>query len=260
MPDHGQADDSSGHTQQTVNPSGSLPRSGANQWVSNADERDRTACNYKDDAPKFFRIAVDRWLELVLIVVIAGATVVNVCVANRQWSAMRVSNRINTDAMIAANRASIAPIRVELNGRVTQGQKIKYTLYYQNTGHSPAERTTFVDDQSDSTLVPAQEYILAPDPKSPGWIDNKTCDPAIERQKIHNWPATYPFGQPTYTIDFESDAPASEDIAKGRRAHITKGCFVYNTLTLKQRVSQWCFYLEPKDWTFRRCAYGNDAN
>jgi hypothetical protein len=167
------------------------------------------------------------------------------------------------DAQRAAElqlRAWIAPIGIVLTTPVKEGEKIRYTLSYQNTGHSPAEHVTFYGDQTGVTDTPVEQFTLAPDPTSRGWIGNTTCDPAIRQQLIHNWPAVYPSIQTPHTYDLESDVIASADIITGVVAKLTQGCFVYNTLTLKQRVSQYCFYLQPGEWKFHRCAYGNDAD
>lgn len=218
-------------------------------------------CGQCPEKPYFSK--PENWIHLGTLLAIGiytGITALIWCTSNRQFGAVVESNRISNEAMIASNRAWIAPIGVELLKMVQEGQKIEYRLSYQNTGHSPAEQATFFGDQKGVTETPVEQYTLAPDRNSRGWIGNKTCDPALDQQRVHNWPSVYPFSQPTYTLDFESDEPASKEVVEGRVAKLTRGCFAYNTLSLKRRYSQYCFYLQPGEWKFHRCAYGNDAN
>ena len=54
------------------------------QQEGGAAQHQQIAHNYIDDTPKFLRIAVDRWIELAFTAAIVVATIVNVCIANRQ--------------------------------------------------------------------------------------------------------------------------------------------------------------------------------
>lgn len=53
------------------------------------------------------KIGWDRWIELAFTFAILAATVVNVVVAKKQWSAMIESNRINNLALVEIQRASV---------------------------------------------------------------------------------------------------------------------------------------------------------
>lgn len=86
------------------------------------------------------RIGWDRAIELFLAFAIAAATIFNVCVANRQWGALRESNDINRKAYNAANRAFVISkgIDAEFQFDSAVGRNLwSVAPKWENTGNSP---------------------------------------------------------------------------------------------------------------------------
>jgi hypothetical protein len=82
--------------------------------------------------------------ELFLGFVIAGATVINVCVAYRQWSVMVQNNGISSgqlESMTADQRAWIYPASIKIIGPLIfnqEGAEITIVTTIKNTGRLPA--------------------------------------------------------------------------------------------------------------------------
>lgn len=79
----------------------------------------------------------DRWIELALATVIAGATVVNACVANRQWSAIAKNNEIITRPYV---KIDLKPetFSTERQNPNTPGRYLSIQFSIENTGRLPA--------------------------------------------------------------------------------------------------------------------------
>ncbi|MGH6673154.1 MAG: hypothetical protein ACRECV_14435 [Xanthobacteraceae bacterium] len=173
--------------------------------------------------------------------------------------------QISRDSEIASNRAWIAPLTIKLikDEVIRPNQIITYVLSYENTGHSPALETTFEDNEEKRLPFDQIKDVLAKTPGERGFIGNPTCVPggkAFQEQAAHHgWPAIYPNTPKPYTRPLQSAAPATPDIADGHTVQIVRGCFLYNTLNLTQVQSKFCFWLDPSNWKFHRCPYGNDA-
>jgi hypothetical protein len=131
-----------------------------------ATENEKITCNYKDDSPKFFRIAIDRWIELAFTAVIMGATIVNVLVAGWQW---RTAN-----GQLAVMQADQRPWLSLISPQITNvaftpnaGTELKFEALVQNTGHLPAA-TVVVDTR---IYIPWSGAIQDP----PGRFLDKMC-------------------------------------------------------------------------------------
>ena len=196
----------------------------------------------------------------------AFATLGVIGVAYWQWYELHSTDLTLRETLVATNRAWIAPVDMKLISPVVEGERIRYRLFFQNTGRAPAQEVVFQDDESDVRKAPMSQFDKASEPNSIDWIPQPTCVPLAKRRAAHNgWPFIYPTNKPIYTFDFESDRAADKDIVDGKLIQLAKGCFLYNTMSKKGLQSSYCFYLQhPKsassEWKFQRCAFGNLGN
>jgi hypothetical protein len=103
--------------------------------------------------------ALDKKIELFFAFVIAAATVVNLCVAVRQWAAMVENNGIASRALTAVQRAFITVSELKQEPKFDKDGKViawRFTPVIKNTGNTDAEMVTF------AAASPMQEWIARP--------------------------------------------------------------------------------------------------
>jgi hypothetical protein len=128
-----------------VSPSNPLP-SATNQKPRRATQRQTIPSPNQDGTPTILPISIDRWIELAFTATIMIATIVNVCIANWQWSTMVQNNRIASGQLEAMEIDKRPWIRanVELKElRLTEWANDKHiftslTFDLKNYGESPA--------------------------------------------------------------------------------------------------------------------------
>src|SRR5271163_2828083 len=137
-------DEKSSHTEQSESTQiSSIPKGLPDQQQYYAPEPkehryDKIANRWKLFKESWRTIGLDRKIELSLAAAIFFAAAVSGSVAYFQWGAMVESNRINKRTMIAANRAWLAPITVELEDGFAQSGRLHFTVQFGNVGKEPA--------------------------------------------------------------------------------------------------------------------------
>lgn len=238
--------------------------SDSNEEVSSSIFAERHAASRESRPKKPHRDWVD-YTNLVVVILAFFAACAAACEADRLARLTKSMADDSRKNLIATNRAWIAPVSVALTSPLKSGEKIKYKLTYQNTGHQPAEEVVFQADDSDVRSAPIEKWDLASNPTD--YIQQPTCVGLKRRQALHpGWPFIYPSSEPIYTVHFETAQKATIEMERGEAVQLVKGCFVYKTMGLTDRHSAYCFYLKPApgrpmtDWRFQRCAFGNEGN
>jgi hypothetical protein len=212
-------------------------------------------------------ISADRALELLLVFVIVVATIVNVCVASRQWGAMAESNRINRDAMIAGTRAWVVPTGAYFDGEPKAGfnQRIKVT--YENVGKEAASDVISPMDWSGKTLSVVIDDKQMPyiDVQTASWPVNMLCN--VDPSYVINRRAVYPSTKNEFMYYVFNSGPTflPDTVMKGTEFFYVFGCFVYRSPVTAQKIhhSPYCLYYQPKrdgtikDGTFEFCPSGS---
>jgi hypothetical protein len=111
MSDHAHpSDKTSGPDSSNEVPGTRVASHDVNSTTSATARRQRTTNNSHNANRAWWDIGWDRWIELIFILVVATATVVNVCVANRQWGSMNESNSINLQALTSVQRPFVTVV------------------------------------------------------------------------------------------------------------------------------------------------------
>lgn len=147
----------------------------ANQPKPGADGSNEISSNNQNDPPSFRGVVVDRWIELAFTFAIMVATIVNVCVAVRQWD---VAN-----GQLAVMRADQRPwisLDIEPEGPLIRDGNdwsfiVKYTI--NNVGKSPAFDVDFL-----AVMISlAAPQSIAPPPQGFSYgPPTKAVDTAVE--------------------------------------------------------------------------------
>lgn len=96
-------------------------------------------------------------------------TIVNVCVANRQWATMPESNKINRDSVVANTRAWIAPTGAYFDGEPKAGFNVRLKMTYENFGKEAA------DDVVPFVFWSPGTFPVTIDAKQMPYIDTQTA-------------------------------------------------------------------------------------
>ena len=168
------------------------------------------------------------------------------------------SAKLAEDALIASNRAWLAPITALSMNKIAVGKPFNIAVTYRNIGKEPA---------IDVTYNFSAERVAA-DPKYPGWggdfgkKKNEMCVQESESDKG----VAYPGGADQYAVTYSIE-PEFVDAAI-MRAQLTfyiQGCIRYLTFSQVHHAA-YCFYLHndtsipSEKWGWRFCPYGNNSD
>jgi hypothetical protein len=112
--------------------------------------------------------------------VIMATTIVNVCVANRQWATMAESNKINRDSVVANTRAWIAPTGAYFDGEPKAGFNVRLKMTYENLGKEAA------DDVVPFVFWSPGKFPVTIDAKQMPYIDTQTAPWPLHNDPVCN--------------------------------------------------------------------------
>jgi hypothetical protein len=204
-------------------------------------------------------------LATVLLAIVTGLLA---WIAYWQYIALENSDRTLNETLVAANRATLAPLAVEFDARNPPevGKPVSLILMYQNTGKEPA---LGLHNRIETGMMEPPPPGIPPDNK---FGPNVQCDGL---EPLPNGPVIYPSGlrQWATAIGVPKDT-ISERLIQGPIQipelwsifiPYVRGCMAYKTFGKTHR-SGYCFflYLEPgkkiTDLVFRTCADGAYAD
>jgi hypothetical protein len=222
------------------------------------------------------RIGPDRWIELFFTFAILAATVVNVCIANKQWSAMTESNKINRESFTSVQRAFIAISDVEVTPLYTSGEITHWALRVnvENSGNTP---TVDLNVMPNNTFFPIgkqdgwnQPYLGIKLPEVPG--DPEDIRVVLKRggislQALIGPHVKYPIA--SIGLPAAKGAPNGiEDVLAGHTRAFTYGAIHYHDIfeATREHVTKYCYGIgaeETKDGVRPRaypCSHWNCAD
>jgi hypothetical protein len=172
------------------------------------------------------------------------------------WQAKRAAEAASS-SVIASSRAWISPTGAGLDSPLALGEKLKFSIQYNNPGRSPA-----FDVHPVYTITPIGVERF----------DDNTFNPLIESTEncIPLQPAVgadvvYPEQPNGYTLQFRLNDPkwVTEDMVKGNVAIVIRMCFAYRTMGEIHHTSFCYFYRAGITEDFRKlniCTAGNHAD
>jgi hypothetical protein len=184
------------------------------------------------------KIDVHVCITTVATFIIMLATVLGSFSTYLQWKELRESDRTNRSALVASQRAWIAPINALLEGEIELGKPFHLQVVYENTGKTPAINIQ-VNYEYGVTDVPKARYA-EPDIKFPIY---KTCA-IIENWRVPGF-TVYPSATQKYSEHFYIDKRVTSQLARNKIFYI-QGCFKYRTFD-EIHQSPFCFYIDPND-------------
>jgi hypothetical protein len=204
-------------------------------------------------------IGWDRWIELFFTAAIVGATVVNVYVANRQWTTMLESNTINRESFNAVQRPFVFAKGVSI-GQNMPGYW-EFAVRAENSGSTPTRDLEYLTI-SDGASPTDPEDVFVQTPKN-GY---DAPDRLIQR-----WPGTFigPKAETTLLGSFFG-LPITHvtEMAEKRQNYYVRGVIHYRDAFAgtPEHVTKFCYAVIPyKNGTETRvntdrCLYWNCAD
>ncbi len=225
-----------------ISDTGNNPTAAANNEPPAEEQRDVAAANHApiNNIRRWWQIGWDRAVELGFTFAILAATIVNVCVANRQWSAMLESNTISRNNAEQSLRAYVGinnedtvvncaacddPIKQSIpeRGFVDDNMRIFTVENYGQTpafdGHGtigtkdmplgrdlPSNFDYPLGDANTRTPIKVLPWVLEPHDKNHfgAAMDASQID-LIKRARLHQI-TLYIYGQVTYLDAFDCNA------------------------------------------------------
>lgn len=170
-------------------------------------------------------------------------TCVLVIVSALQFCTIQNTDTTTHDALVAANRAWVAPVSADFIVPPVVGERMQVRMTYRNVGHSPALK--FHSGM--------QMFTVAAD-KNGGFVN-----PHRDFCKEVSFPgigAVFPVSPPDYTLQFPELAVFEADVESRKSIAIWDVCFKYETFG-KERKTSACFYLRPSatnhEWYWQNC-------
>ena len=162
--------------------------------------------------------------------------------------------RDNDSAMVAANRAWIAPISANLSNPIQN-----FVVIYKNTGREPALNLTGQQEPASTVPLPQGKEIWR-DVFAKYPLDNSLCDRTVPDTDI----AVYPDTTNEYQIPITSNPTFTDGTINAQHALRLHGCFAYRSPITKKLVhkSEYCFlFIENSTHGYdaKSCVYGNRA-
>jgi hypothetical protein len=160
--------------------------------------------------------------------------------ATKQADNASTANELEKNAQIANFRAWLGPNDAKLDGPITKGQPVKYTISYQNTGREPAQGfqsdiDQFVTNERDE-LAGAYAFRM-------GNFEQKClATPAMLGARVI-YPTT---GFASYELHGTLPAEqVSESVVTGAKSIAIQGCFAYSTAN-KDHHSIYCYWFNAR--------------
>ena len=196
----------------------------------------------------------------IFTIVLTVATIASVIVARYQWRAMKDSNKITRDSLIASSRAWIAPANAYFTSEVAKHVQIEWTVQYRNTGKSPA-----LDVHPIYTLqkVPATKFE---DNTFNTFIEtDQASDSCKQLGTAPGADVVYPDQPDGYKLNFTNHLPewVTDDVLSGSTALVFQMCFAYKTMEEVHHTSFCYFYrpgVSPSSKQMNICTAGNHAD
>lgn len=190
---------------------------------------------------------------------VAAYTGVLVVVSALQFCTLNNTDRTTREALVAGNRAWLAPISGTFQKPPVLGQPILLVVNYQNTGREPARSSVHFQSvwKVNTTKNLGGGVRFTP-------VPNTTCNGLVPSEGSQTiYPSATQFYQSSIPprADFVVDnALINQDIILQ-----WQGCFVYLTFDSPHK-SAFCFWLRPIDnepitnWSWNFCTSGNFAD
>lgn len=209
--------------------------------------------------------ALNAVTDLVFTGIIAVATVINVCIATRQWSAMNESNGINQRTLVAANRAWLTPTSFDILTPPEAADGPNFMVHYQNAGRFPALDTK--NSMGWSPMVLTKPIAGPRDyPESPMWgaVENTIKTVCNSSEPLNGGQAVFPStSNEQNMISGRPEGPIDKaEIIAGRQLVIITGCLTYRTFNEIHHTG-FCRYVtkaRTQQWEILSCQVGNFAN
>ena len=211
---------------------------------------------------------IARWTRVVGVWtrILAGVGVVTTAVLFLQFCTLHNTDKTTREALIAANRGWIAPLRVELTAGVDDPNGPSVIIHYQNVGHSPA-RDVRIGMGPIAVDVSEPISLTREFPKTPLWepLGNtfrETCnknDPTSGMGAVYPSATTESFAPSRMTTTWDKGK-----LLAGTQMIVVTACFTYRTMDIIGH-SGFCSYIfhvagqSPQSWETRLCPVANYA-
>lgn len=158
-------------------------------------------------------------------------TAVLVAVSSLQFCTLQNTDRTTRDAVIAANRAWLAPVSAAFEREPVVGQKMHVRLTYRNVGRAPALKFNFgmrifgvPTGKSGEFTIPRDDFC------------NQVSFPGVN--------VVFPTQPPDHEIrfPFAAEAVFTPDMASGKIIPVWQACFRYETFG-EPRKTLACYFL-----------------
>jgi hypothetical protein len=160
---------------------------------------------------------------------------------------------LNRSAVLATNRAMIAPVAGRWTSTPISGAPFGLTLIYQNIGKEPARRLTYYQE---AAAVPMKSGAF-----------EVPADDACKKVVGNAGSTVFPLSSNPLTLGLppQKDHPLVPTVESREAVLVWRGCFKYLTYDQVHSTS-FCYWLRSEDgiplasWQWNFCPTGNDAD